>query len=130
MPDRASSRQSPAEGMPDEVDAAKRQLSKRLVQPVGLTGASPIGRTCTPQARVVQGIEGICNAGSGETPARRPLPGIILGSGLATRENLVEAVQMLRRQTELHSRQGTVQLVTGSRTDDRCGDRGSGEQPG
>ena len=37
---------------------------------------------------------------------------------------------MLRRQTDLQGRQGAVQLVTGSRTDDRCGDRGPGKQPG
>ena len=37
---------------------------------------------------------------------------------------------MLRRQAELYGRQGAVELVTGSRADDRCGDRGSGEEPG
>ena len=37
---------------------------------------------------------------------------------------------MLRRQAELHGGQGAVQLVTGSRTDDWCGDRGPGEEPG
>ena len=37
---------------------------------------------------------------------------------------------MLRRQAELHSGQGAGQLITGARTDDWCGDRGPGEQPG
>jgi hypothetical protein len=37
---------------------------------------------------------------------------------------------MLGGQAELHGRQGAVQLVTVSRTDDRCGDGGPAEQPG
>jgi hypothetical protein len=61
---------------------------------------------------------------------RYRLRGVILGCGLAAGENLIKAAQMLRRQAQLHGRQSTVQLVTGSRTDDRCGDRGPGEQPG
>src|SRR6187549_523127 len=59
-----------------------------------------------------------------------PLPGVILWCGLTTGEDLIEAAQLLRRQAELHGRQGAVQLVTSSRTDDGCGDRGPVKQPG
>jgi|SRR5215211_1944925 len=58
------------------------------------------------------------------------LPGVILGCGPATGEDLIEAVQMLRRQRDLYGSQSALELVTGSRPDDWCGDRGPGEQPG
>src|SRR5215212_3438087 len=58
------------------------------------------------------------------------LPGVVLGRGLAAWEDFVEAAQLLCRQADVQGSQGAVQLITGSRTDDRCGDRGPGEQPG
>src|SRR5215212_564089 len=58
------------------------------------------------------------------------LPGVVLGRGLAAGEDFVETAQLFRRQAELECGQGAVQLITGSWTDDRCGDSGPGQQPG
>jgi hypothetical protein len=54
-----------AEGVPDEMDAANRQLSEHLVQPVGLVGGVADWPDLDAQARVAEGIEGKGGAGAG-----------------------------------------------------------------
>ena len=62
------------------------------------------------------------SSGTAERAGRaRLLPGVVLRRGLVPREDLVEAVQLVRRQLELQGRHGGVQLLLRPRTDDRRG---------
>jgi hypothetical protein len=66
MPGGVIGREPATEGVPDEMDAANRQLSQRLVQPVRLFGGIADRSDLDALAGVAQSIEGIGSAGGGE----------------------------------------------------------------